>query len=187
MITWMQVVEYLDISAPDDDALGQELVQRAIAALEAYCRRRFVPITAVRRYDTPDGNTLILDDDLLSATWIKNGDGTFLPDEAYTLLPPNLTPKYAIRLRRGYRWLTRENGDPTSAIEVNGIWGFSTTPPADVVQAAVRWAAWLYRQRDGAFGPTARADIGLFETPPALPVDIERLLKPYRRIRVGSA
>jgi hypothetical protein len=119
---------------------------------------------------------------------LTNGDSNVITSTSYVLLPKNIFPKYAIKLKENTS--TVWEGSTTTdyqVISVAGSWGYSTTPPDDIVQAAVRWAAWLYRQRDGAFGQTARPEIGVIETPLALPVDVERLLKPYKRWRVGAS
>jgi hypothetical protein len=186
--TWAAVKTYLDITGTGDDALGALLVNRVTDAIDRYCRRRFRAVTATRTFDVPAGDTLFLDDDLLSVTTLTNGDGNVITSASYVLLPKNKSPKYAIRLKENTS--TVWEGSTTTdyqAISVAGPWGYSTTPADDIVQAAVRWAAWLYRQRDGAFGQTARPDIGVIETPLALPVDIERLLKPYKRWRIGAS
>jgi len=185
--TWAAVKTYLDISGTGDDALGALLVNRVTDAIDRYCRRRFRAVTATRTFDVPVGDTLFLDEDLLSITTLTNGDSNAITATSYVLLPKNIFPKYAIKLTENTS--TVWEGSTTTdfqVISVAGSWGYSVSPPDDVVQAAVRWAAWLYRQRDGAFGQTARPEIGLIETPAALPVDIERLLKPYKRWRVGA-
>ena len=188
--TWAAVKTYLDISGTGDDALGALLVARVTDAIDRYCRRRFRAVTATRTFDVPDGDTLFLDDDLLSITTLTHGDSETISAADYVLLPNNSTPKSMIRLRKNGSvtvWEGHSTTGDEQAISVAGSWGYSTTPPDDIVHAAIRWTAWLYRQRDGAFGQTARPDIGLIETPAALPVDIERLLKPYKRWRIGAS
>lgn len=187
-INWANVKQYLDITGTSDDALGAALCTRAQAEIENYCRRKFEGTTATRYYDVPEDDTLWLDEDLLTVTTLTNGDGNAIASTQYVLLPNNTTPKYAIRLRAtaSVSWETSVTTGDEKAITVLGSWGFSASPPADIVHATIRWVAWLYRQRDGAFGQTARPEIGIIETPLALPVDIEKMLKPYKRWRIGS-
>ena len=186
-INWASVKQYLDITGATEDALGAALCTRAQAEIERWCRRRFESTTATRYFDVPADDTLWLDDDLLSITTLTNGDATAIATTQYVLLPTNILPKYAIRLRAtaSVSWEGNTTYGDEQAITVVGLWGYSTTPPADIVHATIRLAAWLYRQRDGAFGQTARPEIGVIETPLAMPTDIERLLKPYKRWRVG--
>lgn len=175
---WDTVRAYLDLEGTADDALGAELALRATAGIEVHCRRRFRGQDFVRALAAPAGETLFFDDDLLSINTLTLSDGRTLTESDLLLLPRNTWPKQMIRLRGG-SWLA---GD----VLVDGRWGWSETPPPDVVQAAVRWTAWLYRQRDGAFGQTARPEIGVIEIPAALPVDIERMLRSYVRPRLGT-
>lgn len=187
--TWAAVKTYLDITGTGDDALGALLVNRVTDAIDRYCRRRFRAVTATHTFDVPASDTLFLDDDLLSVTTLTHGDSETISASDYVLLPNNITPKTMIRLRKAGTvgaWQGNSTTGDEQAVSVAGSWGYSSTPPDDIVQAAVRWTAWLYRQRDGAFGQTARPDIGVIETPLALPVDIERLLKPYKRWRIGA-
>ncbi|NLX08335.1 MAG: hypothetical protein GXY36_01620 [Chloroflexi bacterium] len=58
-------------------------------------------------------------------------------------------------------------------------------PPADVAQASLRVAAWLYKQKDAGFTQTAGGLRGQIVVPPALPGDIQQILAPYVRLRVA--
>lgn len=183
--TWEAVKMYLAISGSGDDALGGSLVSRACAMIDQFCRRRFVAVTATRLFDRPADRTLWLDEDLLSVTTLLNGDGSTLTSGQYVLLPTNMTPRYGIRLRSGSAWVGGATGDE-QAISVAGTWGYSSTPPDDVVQAAVRLSAWLYKQRDAPFGTTARPDVGIVEVPAAIPEDVKALLLRYQKVRVAA-
>ena len=185
--TWAAVKTYLDISGTGDDALGALLVARVTDAIDRYCRRRFRAVTATRYFDVPEDDTLWLDDDLLSITTLTNGDSTVITSASYVLLPVNKSPKYAVRLKENTS--TVWEGSTTTdyqVISIAGSWGYSTTPPDDIVHATIRWTAWLYRQRDGVFGQSGTAGrVGVIDAPQSLPDDIEQLLKPYKRWRLG--
>lgn len=187
--SWAAVKTYLDISGTGDDALGALLVNRVTDAIDRYCRRQFRAVTATRTFDVPDDDVLWLDEDLLSITTLTNGDDVAIASTSYVLLPKNIYPKYAIKLKENTS--TVWEGSTTTdyqAISVAGSWGYSTTPPDDIVQAAVRWTAWLYRQRDGVFGQSGTTGrVGVLDVPQSLPEDIELLLKPYKRWRVGGS
>lgn len=183
--TWAAVKTYLAIAGVTDDTLGAALVSRASAMIDQFCRRRFTAVTATRLFDTPSGPTLWLDEDLLSVTTLLNGNGATLTSSHYVLLPTNMTPKYGIRLRSGWSWVGGSTGDE-QAISLAGSWGYSSTPPDDVAQAAVRLSAWLYKQRDAPFGTTARPDVGIVEVPAAIPEDVKALLLRYQKVRVAA-
>jgi hypothetical protein len=65
---------------------------------------------------------------------------------------------------------------------VAGDWGYSTTAPADIVQATLRLAAFFYRQKDAqVFDTVASPELGVITVPKGIPVDIRLLLDPYRK------
>ncbi len=175
---------YLRISGTADDELLAALISRASRIIDDHCGRWFTASEETRRYDAVGkhitGRLLLLDADLLSVTALNNGDGTAINPEEVLLRPLNMPPYFGIALKQssGLEWT--HNGDPEGAIVVTGRWGFSETPPEPVVQATLRLAAWLYRQRDtGAEGS---------EVPPAhLPRDVRDLLAPYVRLRWGDS
>jgi len=58
-------------------------------------------------------------------------------------------------------------------------------PPADVRQACLRVATWLYKQPDAGFVQRAAGLRGQVIVPPALPEDVQQILAPYVRVRVA--
>ena len=58
-------------------------------------------------------------------------------------------------------------------------------PPADVRQACLRLASWLYRQKDVGFAQAMGGLRGQAIVPSALPEDVQQILMPYVRIRVS--
>jgi hypothetical protein len=184
--TWAAVKTYLAITGTGDDTLGALLVSRANDMIDMHCRRSFLAVTETRTYDVPPGVTLWLDKDLLSVTTLTNGDSVVIAAASYVLLPANVLPKQAIRLRdlATIVWSSSSSLGSEQVISVAGSWGYSTTPPDDIVHAAIRLTAWLYKQRDAPFGMTARPDIGVIDVPSDLPVDVKRILAPYVRPRI---
>ena len=189
--TASDVKTYLGIGTTADDALIATCVTRAQAGIENYTHRKFEASADTVHYfsvgvDT-DGRTLYLDDDLCAITSVvtnaDNAAPTTLLATEYTTEPRNQTPYHIIRLlgssTHGWTYTTdHENG-----IEVTGKWAYSTTPPGDVVQACVRWAAYMYRQKDAqVFDVTAQPDMGVITIPQGIPADVKMLLEPYRRV-----
>jgi len=104
-------------------------------------------------------------------TALVNGNGTPIPATGFVLQPANEYPKYMIRLRRGYHWTY--TSDPIQAIEVTGVWGFV---PADhprhqeIVQAIIRLAGYLYKQRDSqVWDNTSFLEGGILTIPEGAP------------------
>jgi hypothetical protein len=189
--TATQLKTYLGISDSGDDTLLADLLTRAQVAIETYCNRKFEKATATRYYRAdalgPDPGparqagtqaVLLLDEDLLAVTTLTNGDATVIPAAGYWLEPRNSSPKFYIRLKSDYSWSFTTDGE----ISVAGDWGYSTTAPADIVQATLRLAAFFYRQKDAqVFDTVASPELGVITVPKGIPVDIRLLLDPYRK------
>ncbi len=171
---------YLAITTDNDDALLTELLERATAVIEQYTGRKFTASSATRRYGYEalrDALTIMLDDDLQSTSSITSGGVDVT--SACVLMPRNGPPYTAIRLI-GDCW---DVSDDSTPVEVTGAWGFSATPPADIVQACLRLAAYYYRQRDAqVFDVTAIPDQGIITIPKGTPADVREILSRYRRL-----
>jgi hypothetical protein len=185
-VTVSELKRYLGIDVENaiDDALLSDMVQRAQAVVNTFTRRTFEATAdemRVHGWGLVDGACLFLDGDLCAVTSVVNGDGATLQATEYFTMPRNRAPFYALQLRPavGYVW-----DGATGDILVTGRWAYSLTPPADVVQATVRLAAWLYRQKDntGADSPMLAGDTMIL--PSRLPADVVELLRPYQRLLV---
>jgi hypothetical protein len=171
-----------------DDALLTALIARGTAIMDALSTRHFEGVTATRTFNLPEGRLLELDYDLLAVTTLTNGDGTAIQSAEYVLVPPNVKPAYAIKLRdySAVMWLPSA-GSPMgteNCISVAGSWGYATTAPDDIVHYTARLVSWLYRQRANQ----AQADMpvmslnGTMLIPGGLPRDIVQGLASYRRL-----
>ena len=184
-VTIFELKNYLDISVEDDDIILTACIDRAEAAIETYTNRDFEASTATKYYgwDAVDGLYLWLDDDLYSLTSIANGDSdsTAIATANVTLWPRNQGPPYTkIRLNDGANTVWQIDTDYW--ITIIGTWGYSSTPSNDVKQAALRWAAYMYRQIDtGDFETVALAEAGIIAVQQGVPQDVRVLLDPHRR------
>lgn len=170
------VKDYLRIGGDDASLAG--LVTRASAMIDDYCGRWFTPIISTRSFATRGnhitGRLLLLDADLLAVSAITLGDGVTLSPASFILRPVSWPPFFGVSLKQtsGLRW-----GGVAGPILISGTWGYAVTTPEPVSAAAVRLAAWLYRQ------PVDQPKAA----PPAdrLPVEIRQLLGPYVRLRMS--
>lgn len=148
--------EYLGIPTNDDNALLRRLLERAQEIFNGQTRKVFeAEADSTRHFDAianVNGKTLLLDADLCSITTIVNGDGSTIASNKYVTEPRNTTPYYAITLliSSGLYWQSASNGDSENAISITGKWAYSTTAPADVVDAVIDIATVLYRKKDNA-------------------------------------
>jgi len=163
------------------DALLESLLSTASAMIDAFCHRVFgiaEGAEAVAHTFTEDngllpprgaGRTLWLDGDLCSTPTITD-------DPVVTLIPRD--PPY-------YRIVRAEGAWPDPTV-VTGHWAYSLTPPAPIVQACLRLTLWMYHQRESTDGDRPMVtEGGVFMLPNAFPRDIQLLLAPYKRVRVG--
>lgn len=185
-----QLKTYVGATDSDDDALLTDCITRAEAVIDRATKRTFeASADSTRTFDAVydvAGRTLYLDADLCAITSITNGDGAAITALQVVSEPRNHAPYYALTLKAsaGLAW-TYET-DPEDAISVIGRWAYSTTPPADIEQACVRLAAWLYRQKDSSSDldrPMVSMD-GATLLPAQIPADVQRMLQPYVRVAI---
>ncbi len=178
---------YLAITTATDDALLTDLIARAGAIIDAYCGRVFEAAADstrtldARRDVSDDRRTLYIDADLAQITSVSNA-GVAVAPTAY-VPEPYTPPYYGLRLRiaSGLTWTYVT--DPEDAISITGRWAYSVSAPADIQQACIRLAAYLYRQRDHAGEidrPLVTPD-GHTLLPGRMPEDVVLMLDPYRR------
>jgi len=152
--------------------------------------RHFSAVSATRRYDVPQSRRLWLDADLLTATSIANGDGSVVSSNDY-ILEPAIPPHYAVTLRKSssVEWEADASGGTEQVISVAGTWGYSATPPADIVQATLIIAVSYYRARYGAdtSGPVTVTPAGIVLTDGSIPRPALALITPYVRYSLAAA
>jgi uncharacterized phiE125 gp8 family phage protein len=182
-ITIAELKDYLGISTATDDSILTSLIERAQGVIEAYTGRKFEASTATRYFTNQsiEGRWLYLwGYDLLTVTTLTNGDGTEIAAANYRLEPRNETPKWAIRLDEDYTW---EFDDSDDEISIAGTWGYTATPPNDIVHATIRLTAFLYRQKDTSADidrPFVTGD-GVTIMPSQIPNDVKAILDQYKR------
>ncbi len=186
-VTRLDVKAYLHIEAVSEDSLLDDCITRAKSIIDRITGQTFEASASATRYYTPgvdtDGLTLYLNYPLLTLTTLTNGDSAVIASTDYKLYPLNETPKYEVRLlaSKGLTWTYTT--DPEGAISVVGTWGLYTTAPADIEQAALRLAAYLYKQRDAqVFDQVGVSELGELHLAAKVPSDVMGYLRPYRNL-----
>jgi hypothetical protein len=183
-----QLKTYLGVTSASDDALLTDLLVRATSMIEQMTRKTFAAPTATSR---TFGRELMLWDGLLKRDYLllpsgvyvallvsaTDGDNAAIPPTEIDTHPPDAP--YTVLARRDKRWC-----GASQQATITARWGYSITPPADIVHATIRLAAWLYRQRGTANDPDRPtvADGGLVLLPSALPDDVRSVLERYRDV-----
>lgn len=178
---------YLDISGTTDDMLLAAMISRAQAIIDRETGTTFEAANDSTRYFDAvrdvDGRVLLFDHWCCALTSVTNGDSTTVTTSEYVTEPRNVDRFYAIRLlgssTQGWTYTT----DAENAITVVGRWAYSTTPPADIVHATLRLAAFLYRQRDNANDVDRAIVVGNATVLPAqIPADVLGIIRSYRSL-----
>jgi len=185
---------YLGVGTTADDALLSQCLTRAQGFLEAQTTRVFEASADTTRYldaaadvvedEQGRGSLLILPADLCAVTSVTNGDGVAVAASEYVTEPRGSTPYWALRLKAnatvGWTYTTT----PENAISIVGRWAYSTTPPADVVQACLALATYFYRQRGAeATGmEPVMSQSGVVMLPPRIPDVVKAVIARYQRV-----
>jgi hypothetical protein len=198
-ITADDLKSYMKINGNADQTQLGYFADRAQHIIDEYTNRVFEAAADTTRYYTPivdrayyglgyqgsliDSYTLDLRWDLCQLTSIVNGDGSSIPTNQVTLEPLNITPANFIHIKTssGYYWTY--TGSPEGSVRITGRFAYSITAPANIVQAALRIGAYLYRQRD--MSPDNDRTIvsadGVVMSAPRIPSDVVDLLRSYKR------
>lgn len=198
-ITASDLKDYMKITGNADITQLGYFADRAQHIIDEYTNRTFEAAADTTRYYTPivdrayygmgyqgsliDSYTLDLRWDLCQLTSIVNGDGSLIPTNQVTLEPLNTTPANFIHIKTssGYYWTY--TGSPEGSVQITGRFAYSITAPANIVQAALRIGAYLYRQRD--MSPDNDRTIvsadGVVMSAPRIPSDVVDLLRSYKR------
>lgn len=168
-----------------DDAVIEQIIESASRVIDTETRRTFYARAETRYYDVPTGNTLELDDDLISIGKLTNGDGTEITAGDYLTKPYNESPKYAIKIKDvsnvTFEFDSTTNGE--KAISVSGSWGWSSSVPKDIEVATLELAKNIYnrRQGQGDNSETVITPSGIIISPKDIPASVRSVIKKYQR------
>ncbi len=187
-ISVARLKQELDLDSLADDLLLARKIREAQTIIEQATRRvwKATSDTTVK-FDAAwdvEGRTLWFPHlDLCAITTVVNGDGSVIASDKYVTEPRGETPYYGLTLKgsSGLGWTYTT--DPEDAISITGRWAFSVMPPGDIVDATVRLAGWLYRQRDSSsdFDRVSVGVNGVTMLPASIPQDIRFILE--KRVR----
>lgn len=174
-----EIKQHLGIVGAEDDGYLTALIGAAQQALETVYGRRFEALAETRLYGRAavlEGR-LHLDGELLSVTTLMNGDGQVLSSMQYRLWPYSARPASRIELRQGASWSFGEDG----LISVAGMWGYSATPPAAVVQAMRELVSDFYHVEDRRTAALTKG-AAAYRNVDQLPQRVQQLMRGYGRV-----
>lgn len=150
--------DFRGIEGTSDDAIIQAFIDATQATIDLYVGFPFEGGAADRVFDSSrdtEGLTLWVEDvgPLASITSITNGDGTAVTTGQYKTVPLNAAarsvPIRGIKLlgSADIAWEAESDGDTEGAITVKGIWAWSATAPANIVEVCNLGVADMYDRR----------------------------------------
>ena len=163
----------------EDENLIQRLLLAARAIIDQKTERIFIAEQAEVQIMTGENPAAIL---RLPAEFLQidsvrvfelDGSGGTDLTQGSDYVPVPLDPPFrSLRALPGYAWPSFR------IVKVSGQKGYSTEPPEDIIQASLRLALWLYRQRDSSvFDVTATHDLGQISVSSrGLPSDVKEIL-----------
>jgi hypothetical protein len=113
-----------------DDVQIAEILEAVSRYVDDRTHRTFYPRYETRYVSVPEGQnnlrTLYLDDDLLAAVTVTNGDTEVVASTEYNLLSKNYNPKWGIQILQtaNVGWNATVAGSPDYSISILGWWGF---------------------------------------------------------------
>lgn len=195
--TLTELKAWMGVQNADQDTALTRALDAAEAQINAYTGRRFTTegSTSTRYYTALSAGQVLIDP-LQNLTGLTvdtdtTGDGTF--DTSWTVDTQfRLAPYNAAALGQPYTAIVPvgELKFPTGdrRVRVVGRFGWSAAPPADVVQATLIQAAFLFKRKDAPFGIAGSAEYGSeLRILAALDPTARSLLWPYRTFWVVSA
>lgn len=159
--TLAQVKTRMALSTTGQDDIINALLPAVSRAIDTYCRRRFYLVTETRRFDFKSSTRLWFDEDLYSLTTLTLGDSSTLTESTHFYLYPLDGPPYRwLDIRSDVGSLLEYGNSPQRALSVLGSWGYSATPPPEVVQACVSWTAAVVQASSSGSTGVASMSIG---------------------------
>lgn len=176
------------LKAINDETLLEEAIEDATDYINRETNRVFEAETLTKYFDSSvrsheRSDTIFINDDLLTITTLKNGDGsaTVIAAGDYWLLDRNDGPPYhGIQLTdaSGVVW----EWDTDGWVEITGTWGYSTTAPNDIRRACLRLSAFYFRQKDSmVFETTAIPEAGVITIPAGIERTMTKIIQKYKR------
>jgi hypothetical protein len=182
-----------------DDALLELSIESASREIDSYTERVFFSSSPQSRVYVPRSSTICETDDIVSLTTLKvstGADGVF--DETLTapdfqLEPLNgiaggiTTPFTQVRAVGDFFfpvYQPRNIPSGRATVQITGVFGFASIPIA-IRQATVLASLRAYKRYESPTGVLGFSDTGVVRVGTRLDPDVQRLIDPYRRLRMA--
>jgi hypothetical protein len=182
-----------------DDQLLELAIESASREIDSYTERVFFSSSPSTRIFVPRDSTVCETDDIVSLTTVKistAADGVFnqtLAATDFQLEPLNgiaggiTTPFTQVRAVGDFFfpvYQPREIPSNRATVEITGVFGFGSIPIA-IKQATVLASLRAYKRYESPTGVLGFSDTGVVRVGMRLDPDVQRLVEPYRKLRMG--
>lgn len=180
-------------SDPDDldDSTINDILDAVSRWIDSYTGTRFYSTSEDEvRYLTASDERKLFTPDILTVTTLQTDDGTRTYPYTWAATDYDLLPANAQAYNAPYRWIeTTPFGSYSfpyyrNAVKITGTFGYCTISnlPAPIKRATLLQSARLYKRKDAPFGVVANPLGGEMRLVSEIDVDVERLLRPFRRL-----
>lgn len=186
---------------PDDidDTLLELAIESASREIDSYVERVFFSFGTDTRVYVPRQSNLVETDDIISVTTLKtstDADGVF--DLTFTVSDFQLeplnglvggieTPFTHVRAVGDFFFPVfqpRNIPSGRATVQITGVFGFPSIPIA-VRQATILAALRAYKRYESPTGVLGFSDMGVVRIGARLDPDVQRLIDPYRKVRMA--
>ena len=182
-----------------DDTLLELAIESASREIDSYTERVFFSSGTESRIYVPRRSNLVETDDIISVATLKtstDADGVFDQTFAATdfqLEPLNgiaggiVTPFTQVRAVGDFFFPVYQPRDIPSGratVEITGVFGFPSIPIA-IKQATVLASLRAYKRYESPTGVLGFSDMGVVRVGARLDPDVQRLIEPYRKLRMA--
>jgi hypothetical protein len=184
--TRAEVKSILGLTAVDQDAVIDLLIDWASQFIDSKTNRTFLAVSATRVHDWHNPNRLRLNSDLLTLTNVTCNDGEVLLPSTHLLLYPLVGPPYrTLEIKQGSGKSFTWSGTKQQALAVAGTWGRTATPPEDVVTACNLLVIQVLNEGADAGLESVTVDFAKQVFERELPPTVETTLAHYRSVGIG--
>ena len=170
-------------------AVVELLIEQCSLGVDNFCRRTFGIEQGARSLNWTSETRIDLDKDLAALTGVTTNAGQIFNASDFVLEPTAGAPYRWLTLKDSAEDILRYGNGKSGAITVTGTWGYGVQVPAAVKMATILWVLHEYNRRDlvGYTNASAGgANAQMVADTDAPPVDVQRWLKPYRKVQVRS-
>lgn len=184
--TRAEVKSILGLTASDQDAVIDLLIDWASQFIESATNRSFVAATATRVYDWHNQTKLRLNTDLLTLTSVTCNDGEVLSPSTHVLLYPLSGPPYRwLEIKQGSGKIFTWSGTKQQALSVAGTWGRTASPPEDIVTACNALVIQALNTLAESGLESVSVDFATQTFERELPTGVKATLARYRSVAIG--